>query len=618
MLLGVRGPTRSRRPCCGIPIPGGGCLVPGGGRGNLLVGSWEAARRGRTQPDPHRRDRPRRTPHAAELRPAARRHRRSRTPGRRDVPVDDDRGVQLPRGGRHHLHRPDRRDGPLGHAQRRRPRRQHLHRGRRAAAARPGRAEHARRHRRLPLLQHRRGPAPLPGPGGSAGLPLHPVRAGRRQADVRLLRPTRPQGRLHPARGRAVRLAGHLQHRRPDDRGGPRRLAAGALHPDEADLHLPGRAHRRPLRQGDRLARGHPAGPLLPGVARAVPGPGRPLRRHQAGLRLLPQGLRLPVPVRQVRPALRAGVQRRGHGERRGGDLPRGLRLPLEGQPGHLRAARGDDPARARAHVVRRPRDHAVVGRPLAQRVVRDLHQHPVPGRGDRVHDRLDDVRQHREGLGLRAGPAAVDPPDRRGHPRRRRRRGQLRRHHLRQGRLGAQAAGRLRRPGRVPRRRAAVLPAARVRQHHARRPADAAVGELRARPVRMGRPVAADQPGQHAAAGVRADRRRPVRELRDRADRRRRAPGAAQPPAGGRPLQRGPRRPDPQLPGGARRRRCPHRGAGPRGPPGRGPRPGQRRRPHLRQAAPRRAVTGHAAGPASAPSPTRCRVRCAGRPPGT
>ena len=113
--------------------------------------------------------------------------------------------------------------GPLGHPQRRRTRRQQLHRGRRAAAARPGRAEHAGRHRRLPLLQQRGGAAPLHRPGGRAGLPLHPVRAGRRQADVRLLRPARPQGGVHAARRRALRLAGHLQHRRPHHRGRRRR-----------------------------------------------------------------------------------------------------------------------------------------------------------------------------------------------------------------------------------------------------------------------------------------------------------------------------------------------------------------------------------------------------------
>ena len=37
-----------------------------------------------------------------------------------------------------------------------------------------------------------------------------------------------------------------------------------------------------------------------------------------------------------------------------------------------------------------------------------------------RVDDGLDDVRQHREDLGLPAGPAALDPPDRRRHRRRR------------------------------------------------------------------------------------------------------------------------------------------------------------------------------------------------------
>ena len=50
------------------------------------------------------------------------------------------------------------------------------------------------------------------------------------------------------------------------------------------------------------------------------------------------------------------------------------------------------------------------------------------------------------EGVGLQAGPAAVHAPDRRRHPGHPRGRGQLRRHHLRQGRRGAQAARRLRR----------------------------------------------------------------------------------------------------------------------------------------------------------------------------
>ena len=75
--------------------------------------------------------------------------------------------------------------------------------------------------------------------------------------------------------------------------------------------------------------------------------------------------------------------------------------------------------------------------------------------RGDRVTRRLDDVRQRPQELGLRAGPAALHAPDRRRHTRLAGGRGELRRHHLRQGRLGAQAAGRLRRAGELPRRAA-------------------------------------------------------------------------------------------------------------------------------------------------------------------
>ena len=52
------------------------------------------------------------------------------------------------------------------------------------------------------------------------------------------------------------------------------------------------------------------------------------------------------------------------------------------------------------------------------------------------------------------------------------RRRGQLRRHHLRQGRQRAQATGGLRRPGALPVRAARLLPRPRVRQRHVRRPA--------------------------------------------------------------------------------------------------------------------------------------------------
>ena len=86
--------------------------------------------------------------------------------------------------------------------------------------------------------------------------------------------------------------------------------------------------------------------------------------------------------------------------------------------------------------------------------------------------ERLDHVRQRREDLGLPPGPAALDPPDLDRRARRADGRGQLRRHHLRQGRERPQAARRLRRHRGVPGRRARVLRRPRLRQHDAGRPA--------------------------------------------------------------------------------------------------------------------------------------------------
>ena len=177
------------------------------------------------------------------------------------------------------------------------------------------------------------------------------------------------------------------------------------------------------------------------------------LEETRQGFEFFERDLRHALPVREVRPAVRAGVQLGRDGERRLRDAQRGLRLPVAGARGVLRAPGRDDPARDGAHVVRRPRDDDVVGRPVAQRVVRRVGQHAGRGRGDPVDVGLDDVRQHRQDLGLPAGPAALDAPDRRRDPRPRGRRGQLRRHHLRQGRVGAQAARGLGRARRVPRR---------------------------------------------------------------------------------------------------------------------------------------------------------------------
>ena len=243
---------------------------------------------------------------------------------------------------------------------------------------------------------------------------------------------------------------------------------------------------------------------LLPCLARRAHGRRAAVHRDQAGLRLLPPQLRHPVPVRQVRPAVRPGVQRGRDGERRRGDVPRGLRLPQPRHPLDLRAPRRDRAARDGAHVVRRPRDHALVGRPVAQRVVRDVRERALPGAGHRVHRGVDDLRERREELGVPPGPAPLHPPGRRRHPGPAGRRGQLRRDHLRQGRVGAQAARRLRRARAVPRRAARLLRGPQVGQRDLRRPAGRAGAGLGARPVGLGRAVAQDHRAQPAAALVR------------------------------------------------------------------------------------------------------------------
>ncbi len=72
----------------------------------------------------------------------------------------------------------------------------------------------------------------------------------------------------------------------------------------------------------------------------------------------------------------------------------------------------------------------------------------------------------------------------------------ELRRHHLRQGRLGPAPAGRLGRRGGVLRRAAGLLPEAHVGQHRAARPPRRAGANLGSRPVHVDPGVAADRRG--------------------------------------------------------------------------------------------------------------------------
>ena len=474
-ILPARGPAApaGRRGRAGPTAPATRC------RSGRMTG--EERRGQQQQPHPGRGARARGTPAGGVLR----RRPRPARPGERDLPLHDHRPLHGDPARRRHLHRGR---GPLACAPRRSTASRSTCPASTASAwrSRAGGRQRARGRRRLRLHAHRRGPAPLRRPGRRRGLPLHAVRDLRRAPHVRLLRPARPQGRRSASRSRRPAGLGRASatarcptaRPRASRAAGVRRRRRGCRRTSPPSSPAPTPRARR--------ARRHPARAVLPRLARAAPRRRRAVRRHQAGLRLLPPGVRLPLPVRQVRPALRAGVQRGRDGERRRGDVPRGLRLPLQGHRRRLRAPRRDGAARDGAHVVRRPRDDALVGRPVAQRVVRHVHVRARPGRGHPLDRRLDDLRQRREDLGLPPGPAALDAPHRRRHPRHRGRRGQLRRHHLRQGRVGAQAARRLGRAGRLPRRRCATyFPDARVRQHRAAPTCSPSSRRQRARPVR-------------------------------------------------------------------------------------------------------------------------------------
>ena len=69
--------------------------------------------------------------------------------------------------------------------------------------------------------------------------------------------------------------------------------------------------------------------------------------------------------------------------------------------------------ARAGAQVVRRPRDHEVVGRPVAQRVLRRVHGHDDAGARDRVPRGVDIVRHRPQDLGVCGGAPPEHPPGR-------------------------------------------------------------------------------------------------------------------------------------------------------------------------------------------------------------
>ena len=268
--------------------------------------------------------------------------------------------------------------------------------------------------------------------------------------------------------------------------------------------------------------------------------------------------VRLPLPVREVRPALRPRVQRRGDGERRLRDAARRVPPPQPPAALVLRVPRLGHHPRDGPHVVRRPRHHEVVGRPLAQRVVRRVGLLLVRGQRHRVRRRVDRLRQRPQADRLPRRPAALDAPDRGRQRRPPRGRGQLRHDHLRQGRLGAQAARRVGRHRALPGGPAQLLQGVGVRQPGVQGPARHPGEVVGPRAAGLGPGVAADRGRQHARPVLRARRRRRLHGVRGEPDGPRGLADAAPAPPRHRPLRRGRRPPGaPRLPRDRRRGRA-------------------------------------------------------------
>ena len=164
-----------------------------------------------------------------------------------------------------------------------------------------------------------------------------------------------------------------------------------------------------------------------------------------------------------------------------------------------------------------------------------------LPGRGHPVDRGVDHLRQPREDVGLPPGPAALDAPDRRRHPRPRGRRGQLRRDHLRQGRRDPQAARRLRRRRAVRRRAADLLREVRLGQHAASPTCWASWSPPPAATSDPGRELWLKTAGVNTLTPRRRDRRPTgvITSAADRADLRRRATRPCARTARDRPLRR-------------------------------------------------------------------------------
>ena len=392
--------------------------------------------------------------------------------------------------------------GGLGPAQRCRPRPVGPRR-RAAGTALAGRRQHAGR--LVGAGRHRVGRRdPAHGrPAGQAGLRLVVLRAGRRPTGVGLLRPARPQGGARLPGQRPGRVDGAQQLR---TRGGPRprrRRQVVDLRGHASAVDVRRRGQRRAVPRAAGAARRPQPGALLPPVAAALPGAGRrgavPAHRARAGV--LRRTVRDALPAGALRPGVRAG-----HG-RRDGEL--GLRhlhrrgaAPAAAHLLRARLAGARGAARDGAHVVRRPRHDALVGRPVAQRGVRVVRLDVGLRRRDGVHRRVGHLSRGRAASRLPGGHEPGQPPDPHDGAGRRPRVRQLRRHHLLQGPGGARAADGLRLGGGVRDRAAELLPRPRLGQRRAGRPDGRDRRGGRPGPHGLGRKLAGPRGHRHAQPG--------------------------------------------------------------------------------------------------------------------
>ena len=244
------------------------------------------------------------------------------------------------------------------------------------AARRDGGPPLAGLHRHAERQAPRLVPLDLQGRGGQRAGHRHQPDAGHGlPPGLPLLGRARLQGRVRGDDGRRRRPAGHLQRAGGVARGPAGRPPRRPLRRHDVHVDLPGGLHRRPAgghRPGRRRRR-----PDAPGPRAGQGGAGR-LRAGGRAVRppLVPGLLRDPLPVGQGRPRRAARLRGRGHGEPGLHHVPgeRPARRPRDGHADRGAARGRRRVARARAHVVRRPRDHALVERDLAERGLRDLH----------------------------------------------------------------------------------------------------------------------------------------------------------------------------------------------------------------------------------------------------